>query len=214
MVEIVWNERPSGSDRLAPNDPNQNLLGDEIMATPTKTTENCNLVSAVFRDRSKANQAYHWLMTHGYTSDDVNVLMSDTTRSKYNEEHDGKNTSGNLGVEGVATGGTIGTVIGATAAAIAAIGTSIALPGLGLIVAGPLLAALAGGGAGAVAGGLIGGLVGLGITESNAKAYESALKEGGVVLGVTPANSEDQSRIKEVFGELDGENIIVTSTKA
>ena len=177
----------------------------------TKKSDKRNLITAVFRDRAKANQAYHWLMTHGYTSDDVNVLMSDATRARFVEESEGKHTAGNLGTEGVATGGTIGTAIGATVAAIAAIGTSIAIPGLGMVVSGPLLAALAGGGAGAVAGGLIGGLIGLGISESNAAAYEEALKAGGVVLGVTPANSDDESRIKEVFEELDGENIVACS---
>jgi hypothetical protein len=39
----------------------------------------------------------------------------------------------------------VGTVVGASAAAIAAIGTSIVIPGLGWVVAGPLVAALAGG---------------------------------------------------------------------
>ena len=184
------------------------------MATATKTkSKTTNMITAVFRERAKANQAYHWLMTHGYTSDDVNVLMSDTTRSQFEEENKGKEHAGSHATEGVATGGTIGSVIGATAAAIFAIGTSVAIPGLGLMVAGPIVAGLAGAGAGAVAGGLVGGLIGLGIPESNAKAYEKALHDGGVVIGVTPFDGDDESRIKEVFTELDGENVIVSSTK-
>jgi uncharacterized membrane protein len=75
-------------------------------------------------------------------------------------------------------------------------------------VAGPLAAAFAGGGAGAVAGGLIGGLVGYGIPESNAKAYEEALRNGGVAIGVIPRDSEDASIIKDEFERLHGENII------
>jgi hypothetical protein len=48
----------------------------------------------------------------------------------------------------------------------------------GMIVAGPIAAALAGAGAGAVAGGAIGALVGAGIPEERVKEYESGLKDG------------------------------------
>ena len=75
-------------------------------------------------------------------------------------------------------------------------------------MAGPILAGLAGGGAGAVAGGAIGGLVGLGIPESNAKAYEEALKKGGVVFGVAPHSEEDATTIRTYFEEHKADNII------
>jgi hypothetical protein len=164
-------------------------------------------LTAVFRDRHNASSAYDYLHALGYSSDEINVLMSDQTRIFF-EKEGGKHSSGNMMTEGVATGGTIGTVVGATAGAIAAIGTSVLIPGLGMVVAGPILAALAGGGAGAVTGGLIGGLIGLGISESNAKAYEEVLKNGGVVIGVRPRNSDDEKAIKDRFEELGGENII------
>lgn len=47
-------------------------------------------------------------------------------------------------------GSAIGGTIGAVAAAVAAAGTSLVFPGLGIVVAGPLAASLAGGGAGGV----------------------------------------------------------------
>ena len=71
----------------------------------------------------------------------------------------------------------MGTAVGATLAAIAAVGTVLIIPGLNLIVAGPIVAALAGGGVGAVAGGLVGGLVGLGIPERDAVVYNRSLQE-------------------------------------
>ena len=178
----------------------------------TKTAKDTKqMITAVFRDRSKASYAYNWLVTRGYTSNEVNVLMSDETRKYFDESHDKPIKAGDKSVEGVATGGTIGTVIGATLGAIAAIGTSIIIPGLGIAVAGPIVAALAGGGAGAVTGGLIGGLIGLGIPESNAHAYEKVLKEGGVVIGVHPSDSTERNEIEKKFKELEGDNIIVTS---
>lgn len=68
---------------------------------------------------------------------------------------------GSLAVEGMGVGGVIGTAVGATVAAVvAAVGISIIVPGLGLVIAGPIAAAFAGGGAGAVTGGAIGLLTG------------------------------------------------------
>lgn len=171
--------------------------------------KNSKMITAVFRDRYDAIEAFDWLRVQGYSQDKISVLMSDQTRLHYaNDVKEGKNKRGSKLAEGAATGGAIGTAVGAGLAALAAIGTSLVLPGLGLIIAGPVAAAFAGGGAGAVAGGLIGGLVGYGIPESNAKAYEEALRDGGVAIGVVPRNSEEASAIKKEFEELRGDNII------
>jgi len=172
-------------------------------------TRSQSIISAVFQDRYDAIEAHSFARSLGYADSDINVLMSDTTRKAFDEDKEGRHPAGTHALEGVATGGTIGTAIGATAAAIAAIGTTVLVPGLGFFIAGPILAAFAGGGAGAVAGGLIGGLVGLGIPESNAKAYEAALKNGGVVVGVHTRDTGDQAKLRKRFEELRGENIIV-----
>src|SRR5207249_9890214 len=104
-------------------------------------------------------------------------------------------------------GGAIGEAVGATLAVVATLDTSIAIPGLGLFIAGPIAAALAGGGAGAVTGGLIGLLAGAGIPAQNAEAYEAALRNGGVVFGVVPRNRGDRAAIEERFKEFNGENV-------
>ncbi|HYV38975.1 MAG TPA: hypothetical protein VE988_25040 [Gemmataceae bacterium] len=170
------------------------------------------MVTVVFRNRLDAERAFDILHTMGYTESEINVLMSEKTRATYysGEDKDRFETSSAVG-EGAAIGGAVGTAVGATLAAVAAIGTSLLVPGLGIIVAGPVVAALAGGGAGAVAGGLVGGLVGMGISESNAKAYEAVLRQGGVVIGVEPRSSNDLDAIKKSFQDLHGENIYVCS---
>lgn len=168
------------------------------------------LVTAVFRDRTNAQAAYDMLRNRGYLDSEINVLMSDKTRTTYfatDKEDEARHKAGTMGTEGVAVGGAIGTAVGATLAAVAAIGTNLVLPGLGIVVAGPLAAALAGGGAGAVAGGAIGGLVGLGIPESNAKAYQDALRDGGVAVGVVPRSGDDADKIEQEFKNLQGENV-------
>jgi hypothetical protein len=170
------------------------------------------MITAVFRDRFAASAVYDWLLDQGYRADDINVLMTEKTRNAFrNEEEPGRISAGSKAPEGAATGGAVGAVVGATAAAIAAIGTSMIVPGLGWVVAGPVYAALAGGGAGAVAGGVIGALVGLGIPESNATAYEEALRNGGIVIGVVPRSDDSAKRIEKEFEERKGENIVWAS---
>ena len=165
-----------------------------------------NMLVAVFRDRVNAQTAYDRLINRGYTNSEINVLMSDTTRAAYaaGRKHEEKHNVGTHAAEGAAAGGAVGTALGATLAAVMAAG--MAIPGIG-VIAGPVIAALAGAGAGALTGGLIGAMIGLGIPESNARAYEDALREGGVVIGVMPRSSEDGDAIKKEFENLNGENI-------
>jgi len=92
-------------------------------------------------------------------------------------------------VDGV--GGAVGGAVGATVVGFAAAAAALTVPGLGLVIVGPLAGALAGGAAGATAGGLVGLLVGAGIPEERAKSYETELKEGGIVVGVRPRDDED-----------------------
>jgi GTP-sensing pleiotropic transcriptional regulator CodY len=58
-----------------------------------------------------------------------------------------------------------------------------------------------------VAGGAIGALVGAGIPEQNARAYEEALRNGGVAVGVVPRSSSEAGAIQKRFSELNGENV-------
>jgi len=172
--------------------------------------EKKKMVQAVFRDRYDAEQAFQFLHNKGYADSEINVLMSDKTRATYyptssKEEH--YHAAGTKATEGLGVGGAIGTAVGATLAAVAAIGTSMAIPGLGLVIAGPIVAALAGGGAGAVTGGIVGTLVGAGITEQNAEAYADALRNGGVALSVAPHSDDHAKEIQRRFKELNGENV-------
>ncbi|HWS56288.1 MAG TPA: hypothetical protein VN228_19265, partial [Pyrinomonadaceae bacterium] len=129
------------------------------------------MVTGLFRDKESAERAYNSLAERGYSHEDINVIMSDEARQKYYPE--GKDSADSdfdsKALEGVGAGAGIGGTAGAIIGAIAAIGTSIAVPGLGLVVAGPIAGALVGAGAGGATGGIIGGLVGSGIPEDRAK---------------------------------------------
>jgi hypothetical protein len=156
-----------------------------------QSTNTTPAVHGLFNDRESAERAYSSLTARGYSADDVNVVMSDDTRKTHFGEGTADTELGSKALEGAGAGSAIGGTVGAVLAGIAAIGTSIALPGLGLIVAGPLAAALAGAGAGGLTGGLIGALVGSGIPEEHAAEYESGVKNGGIYMGVNARNSED-----------------------
>ncbi len=152
-------------------------------------------MTAMFNTRDEAERAYDALLQHGFSKDDVNIVMSDETRSRHfgddsTVHHD--SALGDKAMEDAGKGSAIGGTLGAIGAAIAAIGTSLVLPGVGLVVAGPLAAAFAGAGVGGLAGGLIGALVGSGVPEETAKTYESGLKQGGIVVGVNPRNEADE----------------------
>lgn len=154
-----------------------------------------NIVTGSFRDRESAERGYDAITARGYKSNDIHVMMTDDTRKRLfkhgKETKDGETKLGNKALEGAGVGGAIGGAAGATALGIAAAASSVAIPGIGLLIAGPLAGALAGGAAGATAGGLIGTLVGAGIPEEKAKTYEQELKNGGIVVGVEPRNDED-----------------------
>ena len=164
------------------------------------------MVTGLFRDRESAERAYGSLSERGYGKDDVNLLMSDDTRNKYFADDDDTEL-GTKAWEGVGKGAAIGGGVGATLAAIAAIGTTLALPGLGLLIAGPIAAGLAGAGAGAATGGLIGALVGHGIPEEHAKHYEQGLREGGIVMGVQPRTDEDADYFEKNWRQNRGESV-------
>jgi uncharacterized protein YjbJ (UPF0337 family) len=187
---------------------NNNVLDESDGVSGTSVGGRSGMLTGMFRDRESAEKAYSTMSSRGYSKDDVNVMMSDETRNKYYPA--GSEATSELGdkaMEGAGVGSAIGGTVGAVLAGIAAIGTTVALPGLGLLIAGPLAAALAGAGAGGLTGGLVGALVGSGIPEDRAKAYESGIKEGGIVMGVNPRNAEDAAYLENEFKSYKGEHI-------
>lgn len=148
-------------------------------------------ITSSFRDRESAERAYQSLTSRGYRDDEIHVMMSDDTRKRYFSDKGDKTKLGNKALEGAGVGGAVGGVVGATLVGIAAAAATLTLPGIGLVIAGPLAGALTGGAAGGAAGGLVGMLVGAGIPEEHAKNYEQDLKQGRIVMGVRPRHDDD-----------------------
>lgn len=179
--------------------------GASEAATGATRQKSNSMMTGMFRDRDSAEGAYRSLTSRGYGKDDVNMMMTDDTRKKYFADDDTE--LGTKAWEDAGKGAAIGSGVGATLAAIAAIGTSIALPGIGLLIAGPIAAGLVGAGAGGLTGGLIGALVGSGIPEDRAKEYEAGIKDGGIVMGVNPRTDEDAEYFENEWKNNRGEAI-------
>ena len=185
------------------------------MENTTNTADNQFMVTGLFKDKTSAECAYNALSERGYDKDGADVMMSDETRDRYYSGANAEDTElGSKALEGSGAGAAIGGTLGAIIAGIAAIGTSVLLPGIGLVVAGPLAAALVGAGAGGLAGGLVGALIGAGIPEEHAAEYEAGIKSGGIFIRATPRTAEDAAFIESKFKSCGGERIYSNASTA
>jgi len=153
-----------------------------------------NYLSGSFKDRKSAERAYNRLKEKGYTDKEIDIMMSDTTHAKFFTKNEDEGF-GSTVLEGAGAGSAIGGVAGAVVGILAAIGTSIVIPGLGLVLAGPIALGLAGAGAGGVTGGVLGALVGAGMPNDVAEKHKKNIGEGNIVVGFTPRSSADHSSI-------------------
>jgi len=160
------------------------------------------LVTGLFKNRLAAEAAVDAIMKRGYTRDDISVMMSDATQSKEFALQTRTHAADGAGI-----GGAVGGVVGAVLAAIVAVGSTILLPGINLVIAGPIAAALAGAGAGGATGGVIGALIGAGIPEYRAKVYEAGLRSGGILLGVEAKSDEEVDKLEELLEAIGGEHV-------
>jgi hypothetical protein len=158
------------------------------------------LVTAHFESRSAANEAVDKLLCAGFSQSNISMLMSETTRGK-----EFTVTTETKAPEGAAAGAAIGGMLGALVASLVAIG-SLAVPGIGVVAAGPIVAAMAGLGVGGAAGGLVGALVGMGIPEHEAKFFSDKLMDGGILVGVYTADGRVRLA-KDVLGALGGDSV-------
>jgi hypothetical protein len=141
----------------------------------------------------------------GFSNNDISVLLPDKsgTQDFAHEKH-------TKAPEGATIGGVAGISVGAVLGWLAGIG-SLAIPGVGpLIAAGPIMGALSGAAVGAATGGLAGGLVGLGIPEYEAKRYEGKIIGGSALISVHTESSEALEQAKKIFEQENAEDISST----
>ena len=151
-------------------------------------------VICIAKSEEQATRIVDDLKAAGFSNNDVSVLLPDRAGSRdFAHEHHTK------APEGAATGAVAGGVTAGVLGWLVGIGT-LAIPGVGpLIAAGPIMAALGGVAAGGAVGGLAGALVGFGIPEYEAKQYEGKIKNGNILISVHTDDSRQRKIAKEIF---------------
>ena len=174
-----------------------------------------SVVLGVFSNEANAESAITKLETRGYNPKDMSILMKDTAGAKRISDDTGANMA-----EGALKGASTGAVVGGVAGFLA--GT--VLPGLGgFLIGGPIGAAIgltgaaattvSGAATGAVAGGLIGALMGtFGLSEEEAKDYETRINEGGILVAV-PAKEGDESEVRAIITNFDADGVRVIDSE-
>lgn len=166
-------------------------------------------ITGLYTSSEKAAHAIRLLKDAGVPPDDISLIASQDieTEGLVEEPH-------SKAPQGFAIGAAGGGAVGGLVAGLAAVGTiASGGAGLGLIVAGPIVAALAGAGAGAAAGSIVGGMVGAAIPETELNAYEQAIKEGSVLIGVNAEDPNTREIVKAAL-EIAGAEKVVQSAKS
>ncbi len=162
-------------------------------------------VFGIYPNQSAVEQGIEHLRDAGYRATDISVLMPENVGTK-----DLGAVKATKAPEGASTGTVTGMALGGVLGWLAGIG-SLAIPGIGpFIAAGPIVAALAGIGAGGAVGGLTGALIGAGIPEYEAKRYEGRIAKGGILLSVHSDNSDWTKRAKDILQATGAEDISST----
>jgi len=165
-------------------------------------------VFGIYPSLTQAERGVDALVRGGFSKDDISVLAQDRegTKDFAHEKH-------TKAPEGATTGAAAGGALGGTLGLLAGVG-ALAIPGLGpFIAAGPIMGALAGLGVGGAVGGLVGALVGMGVPEYEAKRYEGRVKEGGVLLSVHCATSDEVTRATQILEHSGAEDISSSGEK-
>lgn len=144
-------------------------------------------INHLYDDHATARKVLEELERSGVATEDISLLASETAAHYPSNSGVIESSTRHVAAadsHGTANGAMVGGAIGAGAGILAAIG-SLAIPGLGpLVAAGVLATALATATGGAVAGGLIGALTSYGIEERDAQVYAEGIRRGGTLVSV------------------------------
>jgi hypothetical protein len=166
-------------------------------------------VFGIYPHRARFEYALGVLKEEGFRDTDVSVLLQENPGTK-----DLATEKATKGQEGAANGAGSGAVMGGALGWLAETG-ALSFAALGpFLIAGPIIAALAGIGVGGMLGGLSGALLGLGMPEYEAKRYQRRVEKGGILLSVHCDNPYWVNKAKRVLNSTGAEDISSTSESA
>ncbi|MEK8089416.1 DUF2382 domain-containing protein [Thermithiobacillus plumbiphilus] len=160
-------------------------------------------VIGLFDDRRMAEKVVKDLTDAGFARDDISLVARDEQSGSIQETaDDSSHESKGAHIAKDAAGGAVIGGLGGLVVGLA----SLALPGVGgIIAAGPIAATLTGAGIGAVAGGLVGALTDVGVPEEHAHSYAEGVRRGGTLVMVKTADdrAEEAADILDRHGAAD-----------
>lgn len=178
------------------------MATSNTMNTMGNTTDRRTVVG-VFDGPNHAQMALEELRQSGFSPDQVSVVAKESRESRDLVEDTGMGS----GAAGATGGALIGGLTGGVLGWLVGIGT-LAIPGIGPIVAAGALATTLGGAAlGAVAGGLVGALVDAGVPEEHARGYEENVRQGSILLTVHAASDQQARRAHTIFNRHGGADV-------
>lgn len=155
--------------------------------TETLSPAEARAVVAVFADRGEAEIAIDALHQAGFPQDHLGFAIRGDDAVRGGMITDAEGTKDGKGAAaGMVTGGLVGGVLAAAA---------VMIPVAGPVLAGGIIAAFFGGAvAGTMVGGLLGAMVGLGVSEEEAKYYQTHFNEGKAIVAVRAGDRAAEAR--------------------
>ena len=167
------------------------------------------MVLGVFQSMDDAQRAFGDLEADGFSRNEISLIANKSGTAAPGET--GRERAAQLNAAAESAGSDIAADAG-IGAAIGGVGglllsfASLAVPGVGPIVAaGPIIAALGGAGIGAATGGIIGALTETGVPEEAARHYAEGIRRGDVLIAVRAegARADRAARILDDNGAID-----------
>lgn len=171
----------------------------------TLTVSRTFLVTGLFNDRLTAERACQSVTERGYVLSEINFLMSNETRSQHLREQRAEEQTDGLSARDSTPRASVREIAGEVAAAAVRFERTQMLPGLNLVIAGPLATASATAGGSPAKVGLLGTLGEWNIPEKRVMDYEAALKQGKILMAVKPRTVADANHFEQAWSKDDAD---------
>jgi hypothetical protein len=154
--------------------------------------ENDRTTIGVFSNHYDAEIAVQEIKKMGLGSHELSIIVRDDKKA-----HELGAATGERTAQGAGAGAGTGAIAGGAAGLLLGL-ASLAIPGIGpVLAAGPIATALGAAGigaaTGAVTGGLVGALTGAGVSRAEAEKYEEAVRKGDVLVAVGTHDENDEA---------------------
>lgn len=163
-------------------------------------------VFGIFDHQANLERAVNYLKAAGFHQSDISCLLPGMSDPRVEKVL----ANATKTPDGVAAGATTGFALGGILGWLAGVG-ALALPGIGpLIIAGPMMSAIACAGIGTALGGIAGALIGYGFPELEARRYEKEIRNGAYLLSIHIADLDWKRKAKSILQSCGARDISVT----